>query len=150
MGDDEYNIMLVIAMGIRSNVFSSIVLSPQTCRLSYRECVSDVMDGGTSGGEVEFVDLFTVAEDASRMNFETTVSPSAEVGKPNEGLEKGGIIHAVDKEEEQESNMCHEERRAFPSVLSLLLSSSQNLSFFIAVTLSGMGSGVIDTFLFIR
>jgi len=131
-------------------VFFSIVLPPQTCRLSYRECLSDVMDDGTSGGEAQLGHLSTVAEEASGMNFETTFSPSAEVEKPNEGLEKGGIRHAVDKEEEHESNRCHEERRVLPSVLSLLLSSSQNLSFFIAVALSGMGSGVIDTFLFIR
>lgn len=150
MGGNEYGIVFVIAVGIRSNVFISIALSPQTCRLSYKECPSDVMDGGTSGGEVEFEDPFTVAGEASRLNFKTTISPSAELGKPDEGLVNGRIIHAVHEEKKQESNRCHEDRRVLPSVLSLLLSSSQNLSFFIAVTLSGMGSGVIDTFLFIR
>lgn len=99
---------------------------------------------------MESRDLLLVADEASCVKFDTNTIPSAELGQPVEELGKGRIGDTAREEEGEEGNISHEERGVLPSVLSLLLSSSQNLSFFIAVALSGMGSGVIDTFLFIR
>ena len=102
-------------------------------------------------GEKDSRDLLAVADEASRTSLTTITSSSYELGQPNEELEIDTRGDTIDEEEEEEEiDMRHEERRVLPSVFSLLLSSPQNFSFFIAVALSGMGCGVIDTFLFIR
>ena len=110
-------------------------------------------DSGEIGGrnpseEVDFGDQLVVVNGP---HVDTTSCENAELERqPRVRSGASGTSRDVEDIAEEEDEIRSEKRRVLPSVLSLLLSSSQNSSFFVAVMLSGMGTGVIDTFLFIR
>lgn len=99
--------------------------------------------------EIKLGDMLKAAEKDSEPRAATSSRSSSIPSGQGRSLEDEmleSVGEHVDTEDEKERS----EKGGVLSLVLIMLANAQNASFFASVGLSGMGAGVIDTFLFIR